>query len=1043
MGTQAATRASSVVAACVLLVLNCGASAAAATRIDEHCGSDGEYVRHELPADGLDIGIADAAQWLEVEESGQVVRFENPVPGQIDLPQPLRFGWRWRPVHQGEVVAIRRLDANNARGDVRLALHCASSVALDARLDWLHRASAQAGDLNRSVAQEKLASLLDAAQTLIDTAVDARTRAFAVHMRANAFGSNGRSLDSAAGFAEAKAAWHALGDTNRELAAAVGQAGLSYLAGQYAAAIALTANPAQVGDSELSYFRVRLEGVRCLSLQALGKLHDADACYRWVLARFLALGELAEYAVNLQNSASLLRDAGDLDGAIRLGEQALQAVTGSDAAMVRGRIHVMLADLELRAGRVNRSLIESDAALDAFDAARQNVQRWQANVYLHIARIYTQMGAYSEAYDALAAAVAKLGPADAPSRFAVAMQDFADLESATGKPQSALLWQRAAEQLYVGLGMAAELDSTRARRVDLQLQVGDLAGAERAIAQRGKGFAANDDLWTQLNADVAFQRGDTDAARAALRALDRMPLSLDGQIRAASLRARIDAASGDSARAQDDLVAAASALKTLAGQAGSPELRYLLGRQILPLRHVAFELALERFDTNHDTSMVIDTIWPWLQLSALDDAAMRPSSAATADFDRTVAQDLLATSAAHRSKAESAAQRHLLSSITAPAQPSAAASASREISFHVLQATLRPGQTLLAYLDGGSRAGLLVLTHDSVDLHAAAPQAQIAAAGSGLDALLQDPAKSVATIATSADRLSSLVLQPLAGDALPAQLLVLSDGNGTMDRIAWSVLHWPGAQQPLVETTSVALARLSAQSRAQAGSGASRIEVLIAAPRSQGDKLAPLTDADSEPDVIARAVRDRTVATQDASTIGIDTLASMLGESGAWVHMTSHGSAQPNRLGYSGIWLIADTAGRDPRFLSSLDVLGLRARADLVVLNACQLAARGDIVAANLSFADAVSLAGARQVVASLWSVSDAATLLWDPAFYRAIDADSNHDAADALRQAQLRLRASRHFAHPFYWAGMQAIVHVDIAGATESVATSPATATQ
>jgi len=147
------------------------------------------------------------------------------------------------------------------------------------------------------------------------------------------------------------------------------------------------------------------------------------------------------------------------------------------------------------------------------------------------------------------------------------------------------------------------------------------------------------------------------------------------------------------------------------------------------------------------------------------------------------------------------------------------------------------------------------------------------------------------------------------------------------------------------------------------------------------------------------------------------------------VHIAAHGTAQPQRVGYAGIWLEPSAGGTTPPFLSWLDILNNGVRADLVVLNACQLADSGAAVNGNLSFADAVSRAGARRVVASLWPVSDAAAALWVPAFYTALR-DNPDDAAGALRAAQLRLAHSRAFAHPFFWAGMQAIERLDIPSA-------------
>lgn len=1018
-------------AAWMLLALVIVLPAAAATRAEVGCAGDIGPVRLDVPADGLDIAIGDGGQWLEVEESGQALRFADSVPGQIDLSQPLRYGWRWRPVHAGDSVAIRRVEPGQARGRIRATLHCALSTSLIAQLDWLHNASAIAGDAAHTVAPSQYDVLLAKAQGLIDSAVDTRARVFAMHLYAMIPAVNDHPIESAKAFGKARIAWQALGDDDRALAASVGQTGMLYLAGRYGEVLALTQPSAQIDDSQMSYFLVRRESTRCLAQKTLGQMTAAEACYRWVLAKLLLLGELGEYAVALQNYASLLRDQGDLQGAMRLGEQALQAVTGSDAAMVRGRIHVMLADLALRTGDVNRSLIESDAALDAFDAARQGVRRWQANVYLHMARLYTQLGAYSEACDALAAAVAHLAHGDAPSRFALAMEDFANIEEQNDNLRSALFWQRAAEAVYGGLAMPEALDAARASRVALQIESGDVGGAERAVAEHGEGFAANRSQWMLLAAELAIRRGDAVVAQQALNELDRLPLSLKRQVRAASLRARHEEMIGNSQQAQDRLIDAALGLRALADKSANPQLRYLLDRQLLPLRRTAFELALRQADAARNSSSAVATIWRWLRFSASqsDGGGMAnvPSRSATA-FDRAVAQDLLATGTAARSKAESAAQRDLLSIFAERTRTDTAVRVVGDVPITALQSSLRPGEVLLAYIDGGPRAALLTVAPDAIALHAAPPRAQLADAARELDALLQDPATPIGQIDASARRLAALVLQPLNGDPIPARLLVLSDDTGTLDRIPWSLLAWPGAAEPLVATTPVALAAIDTAPREAAPESQPRLDVLVAAPRVAADRLDALPDAEIEPMLIAQSVRGRAVTTQDGTDIGIDTFAALLGHENSWVHVSAHGSAEPDRLGYSGIWLNANAAGQNPRFMSWLDILGMRANADLVVLNACQLARRGDIVAANLSFADAVSQAGARQVVASLWAVSDAATMLWDPAFYRAIDADPDHDAAAALRTAQQRLRESRAFTHPFFWAGMQARVRLQLA---------------
>ncbi len=87
---------------------------------------------------------------------------------------------------------------------------------------------------------------------------------------------------------------------------------------------------------------------------------------------------------------------------------------------------------------------------------------------------------------------------------------------------------------------------------------------------------------------------------------------------------------------------------------------------------------------------------------------------------------------------------------------------------------------------------------------------------------------------------------------------------------------------------------------------------------------------------------------------------------------------------------------------------------ELLVLSACETAA-GDNRAA-LGLAGVALKAGARSAVATLWQISDAATVRLIGSFYRnAATGDSSK--AESLRNAQLELIGNEQFAHPSDWA--------------------------
>ncbi|MFL5281799.1 MAG: CHAT domain-containing protein, partial [Rhodopila sp.] len=86
---------------------------------------------------------------------------------------------------------------------------------------------------------------------------------------------------------------------------------------------------------------------------------------------------------------------------------------------------------------------------------------------------------------------------------------------------------------------------------------------------------------------------------------------------------------------------------------------------------------------------------------------------------------------------------------------------------------------------------------------------------------------------------------------------------------------------------------------------------------------------------------------------------------------------------------------------------------ELLVLSACQTAA-GDNDRAALGLAGLALKAGARSVLATLWFVSDEASMQLTIEFYRQLQ---NRTLAHALQAAQLSLMEDPVRRHPFYWA--------------------------
>jgi CHAT domain-containing protein/tetratricopeptide (TPR) repeat protein len=134
------------------------------------------------------------------------------------------------------------------------------------------------------------------------------------------------------------------------------------------------------------------------------------------------------------------------------------------------------------------------------------------------------------------------------------------------------------------------------------------------------------------------------------------------------------------------------------------------------------------------------------------------------------------------------------------------------------------------------------------------------------------------------------------------------------------------------------------------------------------------------------------------------------------VHFATHGNLDYENFDNSFLTLAPGAGGAEDGKLTLKEVWSLNGfdKRQLVVLSACNTAVADEQVAGwPNSPATAFLDVGVPTVVASLWPVDDAATAVLITAFYRNL---RTMDTAEALRQAQLTLRANPRFSHPYYW---------------------------
>ncbi|RII25125.1 MAG: hypothetical protein CXR31_14645 [Geobacter sp.] len=128
------------------------------------------------------------------------------------------------------------------------------------------------------------------------------------------------------------------------------------------------------------------------------------------------------------------------------------------------------------------------------------------------------------------------------------------------------------------------------------------------------------------------------------------------------------------------------------------------------------------------------------------------------------------------------------------------------------------------------------------------------------------------------------------------------------------------------------------------------------------------------------------------------------------IHLASHGEFDPVNPLFSAVRLAPDKNSNGK--LQADEIMGLKIKADLVVLSACQtglgdIRSGDDVVGMNRAFI----FAGTHSLISSLWRVSDVATAILMKQFYREY---TQGGKAASLRKGMLHVK--NRYPHPGYW---------------------------
>lgn len=173
------------------------------------------------------------------------------------------------------------------------------------------------------------------------------------------------------------------------------------------------------------------------------------------------------------------------------------------------------------------------------------------------------------------------------------------------------------------------------------------------------------------------------------------------------------------------------------------------------------------------------------------------------------------------------------------------------------------------------------------------------------------------------------------------------------------------------------------------------------------------------------AVKIASLATEQKRMVALDFQANrslVLGNalsSYRYIHFATHGLLNSQSPELSGLVLSLVNEQGEPQLgvLRLGDIYKLKLSADLVVLSACRTGlgkeVRGEGV---MGLTRGFMHAGVPRVMASLWSVDDAATSEFMTRFYRGLLTGKQSPAA-ALRAAQISMWNSKQWQSPYYWA--------------------------
>lgn len=366
----------------------------------------------------------------------------------------------------------------------------------------------------------------------------------------------------------------------------------------------------------------------------------------------------------------------------------------------------------------------------------------------------------------------------------------------------------------------------------------------------------------------------------------------------------------------------------------------------------------------------------------------------------------------------------------------------------VQQQLLEPNTVLLEFLTGKEESYAWAVTKTDCLMYPIPHRQELQ---QGVERMYQYLRSSDPDAEGRMDRVSEQEFWKLAAD-LGQQLLgpaaslmegnrILISGDSALQYLPFSVLSLPGTATPigvdhqlvyLPSATSLLLLRKEARSRTQPRDTLAVLADPVfdpADPRIQApaQRIAsppgalslsriPFTRREAQA-ILQLAPGESYLATD--SEASRQTLESAKIRKYRYIHIATHGILDTSNPESSGLVLslYARNGALLPGLVTTADIFSLNLSADLVVLSGCSTALGKDVRGEGLSgMVRAFLYAGTQRVLASFWSVQDAATVELMTHFYSGIFKRKLSPAA-ALQETQRYMWNQKRWKSPYYWA--------------------------